>query len=95
MENKRFLTAQDVMEMLGVSLSYSYKLIRRLNAEREADGFVTIKGRVSTQYFMKRIYGLSTDKKVIFFMTRKVDVMISDLEWNHIMVVCIVESVLK
>ena len=62
MENKRFLTAQDVMEMLGVSLSYSYKLIRRLNSELEADGFVTIKGRVSTQYFMKRIYGLSTDK---------------------------------
>ena len=28
----------------GVSLSYSYKLIRRLNAELEADGFVTIKG---------------------------------------------------
>lgn len=57
MENKRFLTAQDVMEMLGVSLSYSYKLIQRLNAELDADGFVTIKGRVSTQYFMKRIYG--------------------------------------
>ncbi len=35
MENKRFLTAQDVMEMLGVSLSYSYKLIRRLIAELE------------------------------------------------------------
>lgn len=66
MENKRFLTAQDVMEMLGVSLSYSYKLIRRLNAELEADGFVTIKGRVSTQYFMKRIYGLSTDKVLIY-----------------------------
>ena len=64
MENKRFLTAQDVMEMLEVSLSYSYKLIRRLNAELEADGFVTIKGRVSTRYFMKRIYGLSTDKEV-------------------------------
>ncbi len=43
---------------------YSYKLIRRLNAELGADGFVTIKGRVSTQYFMKRIYGLSTDKEV-------------------------------
>ena len=27
MENKRFLTAQDVMEMLDVSLSYAYKLI--------------------------------------------------------------------
>ena len=64
MENKRFLTAQDVMEMLDVSLSYAYKLIRRLNAELESEGFVTIKGRVSTQYFMERIYGLSTDKEV-------------------------------
>lgn len=35
MENKRFLTAQDVMEMLGVSLSYSYKLIRRLNLKEQ------------------------------------------------------------
>ena len=43
MENKRFLTAQDVMEMLDVSLSYAYKLIRRLNAELESEGFVTIK----------------------------------------------------
>ena len=64
MENKRFLTAQDVMEMLGVSLSYAYKLIRRLNAELEADGFVTIKGGVSTQYFIERIFGLSIDKEV-------------------------------
>ena len=31
MESKRFLTAQGVMEMLGVSLSYSYKLIRMQN----------------------------------------------------------------
>lgn len=57
-------TAQDVMEMLDVSLSYAYKLIRRLNAELESEGFVTIKGRVTTQYFMERIYGLSTDKEV-------------------------------
>ena len=68
MENKRFLTAHDVMEMLDVSLSYAYKLIRRLNAELEAEGFVTIKGRVSTQYFMERIYGLSTDKEVHFVL---------------------------
>lgn len=64
MKNKHFLTAQDVMEMLGVSLFYAYKLIRRLNAELEAEGFVTIKGRVSTKYFMERIYGMFTDKEV-------------------------------
>ena len=52
------------MEMMDVSLSYAYKLIWWLNAELEAEGFVTIKGRVSTQYFMERIYGLFTDKDV-------------------------------
>jgi len=30
MENKRFLTAQDVMEMLDVSLSYDYFLLGTL-----------------------------------------------------------------
>ena len=58
MENKRFFTATDVQEMLGVSLSYAYKLIRKLNAEQEAKGLVTIKGRISSKYLMKRIYGL-------------------------------------
>lgn len=64
MANKRFITAKDVMEELGVSTSYAYKLIRKLNVEREADGFVTIKGRVSRQYFNERIYG-TTDKKEV------------------------------
>ena len=61
MARTRFVTAQDVEEELGVSLSYAYKLIRRLNAEREEQGFVTIKGRVSRRYFEERIYGI-TDK---------------------------------
>ena len=41
MENKRFLTAQNVMEMLDVSLSYAYKLIRQLNAELEVEEFAS------------------------------------------------------
>ena len=64
MKNKRFLIVYNVLEMLDISLSYAYKLIRRLNVELESEGFVTIKKCVSTQYFMKRIYGLSTDKEV-------------------------------
>ena len=58
MENKRFINVQDVVEELGVSTSYAYKLIRELNAERAAGGFVTIK------YFDERIYG-TTDKKEV------------------------------
>ena len=38
MTNKRFITAKDVVEELGVSTSYAYKLIRELNAERAEDG---------------------------------------------------------
>lgn len=65
MERTRFVTAQDVEEELGVSLSYAYKLIRRLNAEREEQGFVTIKGRVSRRYFEERIYGISDKSEVV------------------------------
>ena len=63
MENKRFFTATDVQEMLGVSLSYAYKLIRKLNAEQEAKGLVIIKRRISSKYLMKRIYSLSDEEK--------------------------------
>ena len=64
MKNKRFLIVYNVLKMLDISLSYVYKLIRRMNVELESEGFVTIKKRVSTQHFMERIYGLSTDKEV-------------------------------
>ena len=63
MTNKRFITAKDVVEELGVSTLYAYKLIRELNAERAADGFVTIKGRVSRQYFDERIYGTRSEER--------------------------------
>lgn len=47
-ENKRFLTAYDVMKMPEVSLSYAYKLIRRLNAELESEGFAS-EGKGNTE----------------------------------------------
>lgn len=65
MGSKRFITAQDIVEELDVSISYAYKLIRKLNAEREAKGFVTIKGRVSRQYFDERIYGMTDKREVV------------------------------
>lgn len=65
MENKKFITVQEVAEELGISVSYAYKLIRQLNAEREADGFVTIKGRISRQYFDARIYGTIDKNDVV------------------------------
>ena len=56
MEN-RFIRAEDVAQELNVSKPYAYKLIRQLNEELKAKGFITIAGRVNRQYFYKRLYG--------------------------------------
>ena len=53
----RFMRVDDVAKELGVSVSYAYKLIRMLNEELEAKGFMTVAGRVSRQYFHERLYG--------------------------------------
>ena len=45
MENK-FIRADDVARELSVSKPYAYKLIRKLNEELKAQGFITIAGRV-------------------------------------------------
>ena len=55
MENK-FMRVDEVAEVLEVSTSFAYRLIRQLNNELKAKGFVTISGRINRQYFYERIY---------------------------------------
>lgn len=61
MPEKTFLRADEVAKELGVSPAYAYKLIRKLNNELEARGFITINGRVSRQYFTEKLYGKNVD----------------------------------
>ena len=42
---------------------YAYKLIRQLNEELKAKGFITITGRVNRQYFYERLYGAGKEEK--------------------------------
>ena len=56
MDNK-FIRAGEVAQELSVSKPYAYKLIRQLNEELKAKGFITITGRVNRQYFYERLYG--------------------------------------
>ena len=42
----RFIKADEVAEELGISKSYAYKIIRRLNEELREKGMITIAGRV-------------------------------------------------
>ena len=61
MENIKFyVTAEELSEAYGICLSKAYKLIRQLNAELEAKGFITVQGKVPRRYVEERVYGYST-----------------------------------
>ena len=63
MKEKSFMNVQEVADELGVSKSYAYKIVRKLNAELEAKGFITISGRVNTRYFTERTCYGANDKE--------------------------------
>ena len=58
---KQVLTAEDIAEMCQISKSTGYKIIKQLNDELNAKGFITFKGRVSKAYFMEKMYGMKED----------------------------------
>ena len=47
MKNDLFVTVGEVAQDLGVSKPFAYKLVRQMNEELEARGFITIAGWVS------------------------------------------------
>ena len=59
-----FMKVQDVADELGVSKSYAYKIVQKLNEELKEQGFITISGRVNKQYFLERVcYGTADKRK--------------------------------
>ncbi len=56
MEEKKFIRVEEVAKELDISVSYAYKIMRQLNRELEAKGFLTVAGRVNRQYFYERLY---------------------------------------
>lgn len=55
--DKRFIRAEEVAKELDISVSHAYKIMRQLNNELEAKGYVTVSGRLNRQYFNERLYG--------------------------------------
>ena len=61
MSNKMFMRVEDVAEEMGVSVSYAYKLIRKLNKELKATGCITIPGRIDRKFFHEKFYSTKTN----------------------------------
>lgn len=55
MEEKTFLTVDEVVDILSVSKSKAYEIVRHLNKEMKAKGFITVAARVSKTYFNERM----------------------------------------
>lgn len=54
--DKLFFTVDDVIAILGISKSTAYREIKKLNDELRRKGFHTISGKISSKYFMERLY---------------------------------------
>ena len=58
MEKKLYYTANEVSEILGISVSHAYKVIREANEELKAKGYFVRAGRVSRKYLDSKVYDL-------------------------------------
>ena len=56
--SKQILNVKDVMAALEVSENKAYGIIKQLNGELAAKGYITIPGKVSRAYFEEKLYGV-------------------------------------
>ena len=57
--SKQFITCKEIMEIMDVSESTAYKIIRLLNSQLQAAGYITIQGKVAKKYFEEKcLYGI-------------------------------------
>lgn len=52
----KFLTATDVAEILQVSTTSAYRIIKRLNNELEEQGKIVVAGKISRRFFEEKVY---------------------------------------
>ena len=51
----RFLSAADVSELLGVSSTTAYRIIKQLNDELKKQGKIVISGKIASRYFYEKV----------------------------------------
>ena len=63
MNENSFMRVDDVARELGISKSYAYKIVQKLNAELREKGYLTISGRVNRRYFMEKLCYSGAERK--------------------------------
>lgn len=52
-----FIDAKEVSQILGIGMTKAYAIIKEYNAELDAKGFFTMRGKCPRKYFEQKIYG--------------------------------------
>lgn len=56
MDEQKFLNAEEVANMLGVSVVTGYRIIKKLNEELKMQGYIVVAGKISKRYFTEKVY---------------------------------------
>ncbi len=59
----QFITASEVAEIMGISRSKAYQIVRDLNKELKAMGYITIAGKCPTEYFKQKFFGIKIENE--------------------------------
>lgn len=54
-----YYTASEVMEIMGVSRAKAYKIVKELNDELAAKGYIVTTGKVPKKFLAERLYGMT------------------------------------
>ncbi len=55
---KMYMNANEVAQVLGVSKTYAYQVMKKYNEDLEKRGFLVLSGKISTKYLAEKIYGM-------------------------------------
>lgn len=59
MAQSLYYTANEVMEILGVSRAKAYKVVKELNMELAAQGYIVTAGKIPKKFLAERLYGMT------------------------------------
>lgn len=70
-----FIDAKEISRILGVGMTKAYAVIKAYNAELDAQGYYTMRGKCPRKYFEQKIYGYVDYYKPDDDLTRKAGIV--------------------
>lgn len=63
MATELFMRVEEVANVMGVSVSYAYKIIRKLNKELKKTGCLIMNGRIDRKFFYDNFYSTRENRE--------------------------------